>query len=77
MFPKPVRIISRSTVEKARKPYCDLCGAVGPVHVHHIRSRGAGGDDVPENLIALCPRCHELVHRGKIPREWLLDARRS
>ena len=25
---------------------------------HHIRSRGAGGDDNPRNLLALCTRHH-------------------
>lgn len=75
-FPKPTRVKDRRAIELARRDWCELCGRPGAVHVHHIRSRGAGGDDVLENLISLCPECHDLVHRGRIPREWLYDAKR-
>lgn len=34
-------------------------------HVHHIVYRSQGGKDVPSNLISLCFRCHEMVHRSK------------
>ena len=30
---------------------------------HHIRTRGAGGDDRPENLLALCTDCHTEIHQ--------------
>ncbi len=36
-----------------------------PVDVHHIRTRGQGGEDTFENLIALCPNCHARYHRTK------------
>jgi len=56
----------------------------GPFEVHHIKSRGAGGDDVAENLITLCVGptandCHGKVHRGEISRETLREiiARRN
>jgi hypothetical protein len=26
-----------------------------------------GGKDEPENLLALCPNCHALHHKGEIP----------
>ena len=29
---------------------------------HHIRTRGAGGLDVPENLLALCVQHHRMAH---------------
>ena len=50
----------------------------GPFEVHHIRSRGAGGDDVPENLINLCVGpaandCHGQAHNGSIARETLRE----
>jgi len=36
---------------------------------HHIRTRGAGGDDEPENLLALCRVKHDEI--GSIgPREF-------
>jgi RRXRR protein/HNH endonuclease len=32
------------------------------LNVHHIESRKTGGDS-PDNLIALCETCHDLIHR--------------
>lgn len=39
---------------------CVICGKVSDAA--HIKSRGAGGDDVPTNLIALCRWHHQLQH---------------
>ena len=36
------------------------------VNPHHITTVGAGGDDSPENGIALCQMCHVAVHNGHI-----------
>jgi len=41
------------------------------IHVHHIKNRGSGGDDLPENLIILCPRHHNLAHTGEIKADEL------
>ena len=71
MTPKPKRIRDPKAIEQARKEYCQYCGLGGQVHVHHIKSRGAGGDDIPENLISLCPSCHDKAHRAKIKKEEL------
>lgn len=35
------------------------------LHVHHIKYRSEGGDHTPENLIALCGECHDVVHSNK------------
>jgi hypothetical protein len=32
--------------------------------MHHIWQVSAGGGDEAANLIALCPTCHALLHRG-------------
>ena len=39
--------------------YLDIKGGLerGP-HFHHKKTRGAGGDDTPENLEMLCWHCH-------------------
>jgi hypothetical protein len=37
--------------------------------MHHIWEVSAGGGDNPANLIALCPTCHALYHRGTISQE--------
>jgi 5-methylcytosine-specific restriction endonuclease McrA len=41
---------------------CQNCGASERLQVHHIRSRGALGDDAAENLITLCADCHSRLH---------------
>jgi hypothetical protein len=37
--------------------------------MHHVWEVSAGGSDDPSNLIALCPTCHALYHRGTIKQE--------
>lgn len=65
-FPKKKRVKNRSAIDAARKPYCEYSGRPGYCHVHHIRRRSQGGDDIPENLISLAPEVHQAVHDGKI-----------
>jgi hypothetical protein len=43
-------------------------GCVEGFDVHHIASRGSGGDDVLSNLICLCRKHHEMAHSGEITR---------
>ncbi len=35
----------------------------GPLQLHHVVPRDLGGDDVPDNLVPLCPQCHDGVTR--------------
>lgn len=42
---------------------CQRCGTSNDLHVHHVKSRSSFGDDTLENLIALCAKCHETLHR--------------
>lgn len=58
-------------IDACRKKTCELCGRPCAGEPHHIKTRGAGGSDVPENLIQLCGRCHRAAHDGKIPKEQL------
>lgn len=86
-IPKPVRVRDPDAIERARLDYCELCdGPYAPeqIHVHHVKSRGAGGGDVdagPDaNLVSLCWLCHQRVHEGRIPRaalRALITARES
>ena len=49
---------------------CEMCGDAA-TDTHHIESRKMGGSkakDTPDNLVALCRRCHESAHR--YPKEW-------
>lgn len=43
---------------------CEACRRLSSEAPHHIRTRGAGGDDSPENLLGLCVVCHNLIHKS-------------
>jgi hypothetical protein len=45
------------------------CRNILAIDIHHIWEVSAGGGDDPSNLIALCPMCHALYHRGTIKSE--------
>ena len=45
------------------------CRNILALDMHHIWEVSAGGGDDPENLVALCPYCHALYHRGTISAE--------
>lgn len=74
MFPKRRRIRSQKTIDKIRQiGYCEHCGSRFYLQVHHIKSRGSGGDDTDDNLVCLCYVCHRRVHDGLIPRKRLRE----
>ncbi len=75
MFPKPKRIKDKKAIEAARKPFCEVCRKCNRTTVHHIKTVGSGGDDVPENLISLCVVCHTKAHHGEISKKLLKDIR--
>lgn len=45
------------------------CRNILALDMHHIWEVSAGGGDDPSNLVALCPTCHALYHRGTIKAE--------
>lgn len=78
-FPKSKRVRSKENLELVRQMACMVCGH-GPVHVHHLVTRGSGGGDELENLAPLCPLHHGLIHglgvksffeRFALPVEWV------
>jgi len=44
--------------------YCDKWLRFDEFSLHHIISRGAGGDDSEENCMGICQECHDKIHRG-------------
>ncbi|WP_321951641.1 HNH endonuclease [Burkholderia cenocepacia] len=58
------------------KGACERCAKPAPfirrsdctpyLEVHHRVQLSAGGEDVVENAIALCPNCHRELHYGKL-----------
>lgn len=70
--PKNERKKDKKLINK-KKHNCEYCGKKNCwTNKHHIRSKGAGGDDVEDNLIELCGACHAKAHSGAISKEELL-----
>ncbi|MGG1878822.1 hypothetical protein ABDI30_14780 [Paenibacillus cisolokensis] len=80
---KPERIRSRENIQAIREESGHTCEYVDPTtgercshpaegEPHHIRTRGAGGDDRRENLIHLCGWHHRLFHDGNLDRNELI-----
>jgi 5-methylcytosine-specific restriction endonuclease McrA len=42
---------------------CQSCGAMSNLEVHHMQYRSHSGEEVEDNLISLCTRCHVRLHR--------------
>lgn len=75
-FPKNARVVNKKEISK-KKHRCEYCRKEGTTHTHHIKTKGSGGNDTPDNLIELCPLCHDLVHRGNIKKEWLIEIKKG
>jgi hypothetical protein len=45
------------------------CRTILALDLHHMVEVSEGGTNDPANLVALCPTCHALFHRGRIARE--------
>ncbi|NLV29359.1 MAG: WYL domain-containing protein [Erysipelotrichaceae bacterium] len=51
--------------------FCERCGEVGHLQVHHRRPVAKGGNHCPENLEVICVNCHGKIHgRDFINREY-------
>jgi hypothetical protein len=63
---KKKRIVDPKLLREVRSRGCAAAyegGCFGRVDPHHLRTRGAGGDDVEENLMALCRMHHTVFHQ--------------
>ena len=45
------------------------CRSILAIDIHHIVEVAADGGNEAGNLLALCPNCHALFHRGTISRD--------
>lgn len=59
---KPKRHVDQQLLDKYRRRSCDVCGNF-PSDPAHIKSRGAHGDDVDDNLLSLCREHHTEQHQ--------------
>jgi 5-methylcytosine-specific restriction endonuclease McrA len=59
---------------RCENPYCKYTHFLD---VHHIIEEKDGGANTLDNLIVLCPYCHDLAHKKEIPeytmREWIAN----
>jgi len=64
---KRKRIVNPELLAKVRALSCVVCTDEKkpqqfPTQPHHIKTRGAGGDDTELNLLPLCAVHHRLIH---------------
>ena len=71
--PKNERKKDKKLINK-KKHDCEFCGKKNCwTNTHHIKSKGAGGDDTEDNLIELCGVCHRRAHDGIISKQELRE----
>ena len=94
-FPKQSRIVDSELLEAVRNIVCLGCASIDPAgareaffenemrsHPHHVITKGHGGGDVPQNVMPLCVKHHQEVHRGltafseryQVAKDWLYGA---
>lgn len=66
---KKKRIVDRALLALYKFKSCEVCGK-GPCDPAHFKTRGAGGNDVASNLIALCRVHHSIQHQQGIRSFW-------
>jgi hypothetical protein len=54
------RVKDPELLKLLRQKPCAACGQKGLIETHHLRSKGAAGDDDPRNILPLCIRHHSM-----------------
>jgi hypothetical protein len=49
-----------SRARKFKKNYCEECGMIGKLHIHHMDKNILNNNQ--ENLKTLCRKCHDALH---------------
>jgi hypothetical protein len=62
----PLRTKTIVLTEAGYRCAVPTCRNILALDMHHIWEVVYGGGDDPSNLVALCPTCHALYHRGTI-----------
>lgn len=65
----PLKTVTIVLTEAGYRCAVPTCRGILALDMHHIWEVSADGGDEPANLIALCPTCHALYHRGTISRD--------
>ncbi len=62
--PKPKRKVDKELLKSFRDKSCVIKkDCIGEVCAHHIKTKGSGGGDVEDNLLALCVLHHLEIHK--------------
>jgi hypothetical protein len=67
----PTPIVRQVLIEAGYRCGVPTCLTILAIDLHHLVEVREEGPNEPANLLALCPTCHALYHRGTIPREAL------
>lgn len=65
----PLKTVTIVLTEAGYRCAVPMCRGILALDMHHVWEVSAGGGDDPNNLIALCPTCHALYHRGTIAQD--------
>lgn len=63
----PIRVTALT--EAGYRCAVPTCRTILAIDMHHLVPVSEGGGNTVANLIALCPTCHALFHRGEISRD--------
>jgi hypothetical protein len=67
--PVPTNVVVQVRTEAGYRCAVPTCRGILAIDIHHIVEVAEGGGNKAENLLALCPTCHALFHRGEIARD--------
>jgi hypothetical protein len=65
----PHNVVVAVLTEAGYRCAVPTCRTILAIDLHHMVEVADGGGNEPGNLLALCPTCHALHHRGEIRRE--------
>jgi len=65
----PINLVTALLTEAGYRCAVPTCRTILALDMHHIWPVSADGPNELSNLIALCPTCHQLYHRGTIRPE--------
>jgi hypothetical protein len=68
----PIHVRTEVLIEAGFRCAVPTCRTILAIDLHHIVKVSQGGPDDASNLLALCPTCHALYHRGEIAPEAIL-----
>lgn len=57
-----IRQLRRKWVSSDGKVHCINCGCIGHIRWHHVVPLGKGGNDMIDNIVPVCDRCHLAIH---------------